>query len=279
MIKKQATLRTRYLNTSDRCQQSLVTSQAEHQQTMTLRNAMHGFRGVRWALSASSSMRKTKGITNTSPKAQKDNHASPMGPGPSLVEILPGNSYIPVVGVHTTLLLFSGLFLPRTTFLRDIAGVQIDPTQHSSLDRPQHPFLEPLTSSPLSTLVYICVGATVLQGWWAGYVRDWWSLSVIEGSENEKRLEKAIIDRQKIEVRFTTYTLPPTFNSVNQAFTNAWLATFVASAIIHGLLVLFGAPLTWLVISPKCLCNNIERISVRSGIHLAPSASRSCSPS
>ncbi|KAF9452115.1 hypothetical protein P691DRAFT_661617 [Macrolepiota fuliginosa MF-IS2] len=145
----------------------------------------------------------------------------------SLIEIFPGNSYIPVVGVHTTLLLFSGLFLPRTTFLKDIAGVQIDPAQSSSLDRPQHSFLEPLTINPLSTLVYVCLGAAVLQGWWAGYMRDWWSLSILEGSESEKRLEKAITDRQKIK-----------------AFAHAWLATLTASIIFHGLLVLFGAPFT-----------------------------------
>ncbi len=117
------------------------------------------------------------------------------------MEIFPGNSYIPVVGVHTTLLLFSGLFLPRTTFLQDINYVQTDSPQMSSADHPQHPFLDLLTLNPLATLIYICLGAAVLQSWWAGYVRDWWSLSIVEGSENEKRLEKAVIDRQKIRVR------------------------------------------------------------------------------
>ncbi|KXN83813.1 Phosphatidylinositol-glycan biosynthesis class F protein [Leucoagaricus sp. SymC.cos] len=141
------------------------------------------------------------------------------------MEILPGNWYIPVVGVHTTLLLFSGLFLPRTTFLQDVTGVRVDPAQLSSLDRPQHPFLEPLTLNPLTTIIYICSGAAVLQTWWAGYIRNWWSHNNIDDSENEQRLEKTLVDRHKV-----------------QAFIDAWLTTIAGSMILHIVLILFGAP-------------------------------------
>lgn len=148
-------------------------------------------------------MKHTKGTAPQNSKDAKQGDTSSKNPGNSLSEILPGISYIPVVGVHTTLLLFNGFFLPRTTFLQDVTGIQIDPAQYSSLDRPQHPFLEALTNNPLSTLIYICCGVAVLQAWWAGYVRDWWCLTLIDGSQNEKRLEKAMIDRQKIKVCFT----------------------------------------------------------------------------
>lgn len=172
-------------------------------------------------------MRSAKGIA----KASKGGNSPPTTTNSSLlslVEVLPGNSYIPIVGVHTTLLLFNALFLPRTTFLQDIAGLRVDPAQLSSLDRPQHPFLEPLTLNPLTTIVYICLGAAVLQTWWAGYVRDWLSLMTIKGSENEKRLEKAIVNRQK-----------------TKAFVVAWIVTLAASLVIHSVLILFGAPLSW----------------------------------
>lgn len=160
-------------------------------------------------------MKNSKIAAQTKQKSAKDNIVLPEPAWPSLVEILPGDSYIPVVGVHTTLLLFSGLFLPRTTFLQDITYVQADLEQISSTDHPQHPFLEALTLNPLATLVYICLGAAVLQSWWAGYVRDWWSLSIVEGSENEKRLQKAIIDRQKLRVRLRgNHRSPLTSNPV-----------------------------------------------------------------
>jgi len=113
-------------------------------------------------------------------------------PAPSLQkEILPGYSYIPVVGVHATLLAFNALFLPRTTFLQELTGVSVNSAQLSSLDRPQHPFLEPLTLNPLMTTLYICFGAAILQ--------SWWSLVLADGSKNEQ-LEKAFANRRKIKV-------------------------------------------------------------------------------
>jgi len=121
-------------------------------------------------------------------------------PSPSLQkEVLPGNSYIPVVGVHATLLAFNALFLPRTTFLQELTGISVNSAQLSSLDRPRHPFLEPLTLNPLTTTLYICFGAAILQSWWAGYIREWWSLVLADGSKNEQ-LEKAFANRQKIKV-------------------------------------------------------------------------------
>lgn len=150
-------------------------------------------------------MSSAKGI-KSSPRnfsEAKDNIAPAQNLSSSTAQSLPGNSYIPTVGVHTTLLIFNGLFLPRTTFLQDVTGVKVDPAQLSSLDRPQHSFLEPLTLNPSATIVYICIGAAVLQSWWAGYIRDWWSLIQIEGSENEKRIEQAIAKRQKVKVRVT----------------------------------------------------------------------------
>jgi hypothetical protein len=125
--------------------------------------------------------------------------------------------------------------------------VKVDPAQLSSLDRPQHSFLEPLTLNPLATIAYICLGATVLQTWWAGYVRDWWSLSIVDGSgsENEKRLEKAIIDRQKIKVCFPRPNSPiPDFRHNRPGFHDcmacdgrrfhhlSWPVDFVRRAIL-----------------------------------------------
>ncbi|KJA21317.1 hypothetical protein HYPSUDRAFT_140786 [Hypholoma sublateritium FD-334 SS-4] len=134
--------------------------------------------------------------------------------------------YFSVVGVHTTLWVFVAFYLPRTTFLANMAKLESGESQVSSRDRPQHHFLAPLTANPASTLLYICVGGIILQSWWAEWMRDWWLQLGLKGTEEEKRTEKAFHDRQKM----TTSR-------------NAWIATFAASLAIHAILVLFGAPL------------------------------------
>ncbi|KAJ7829401.1 GPI biosynthesis protein family Pig-F-domain-containing protein [Mycena olivaceomarginata] len=138
----------------------------------------------------------------------------------------PFAGYTSVVGVHTTLLAFSTLFLPRTADVFEFLKPQVDPTQITSKDRPQHPFLDALTLSPLSTLAWFCAGAVVLQSWWGGWVRGWWIEFALQSVGLERRIDKARVDERK-------YT----------NLRNAWLATGAASVFFHAVFVLFGAPL------------------------------------
>lgn len=78
--------------------------------------------------------------------------------------------------------------------------------QLSSRDRPQHPFLAPLTLNPTWTLACICVGASIVQSWWAGQIRHWWLDLSIQGTDEEKRMQRAFYDKKKLMVR----VLPPT---------------------------------------------------------------------
>ena len=78
--------------------------------------------------------------------------------------------------------------------------------QLSSRDRPQHPFLAPLTLNPTWTLACICVGASIVQSWWAGQIRHWWLDLSIQGTDEEKRMQRAFHDSKKLMVR----VLPPT---------------------------------------------------------------------
>ena len=115
---------------------------------------------------------------------------------------IPINAYITVVGVHTTLWAFTGLYIPRTTFIDGLTNTKWDFSQQlSSRDRPQHPFLVALTLNPTWTLASICVGAGIVQSWWAGQVRQWWLDLSIQGTEEEKRMEKALYDSKKLRVR------------------------------------------------------------------------------
>ncbi|KDR76870.1 hypothetical protein GALMADRAFT_155582 [Galerina marginata CBS 339.88] len=156
-------------------------------------------------------------------------------------------SYISVVGVHTTLWSFVALYFPRAQFLGGLTGSEWDKTQISSRDRPQHPFLEALTVNPTSTLLYICIGAVVLQSWWAGWIRDWWLRLGVRGTEDERRTEIAFLDRQKLSISLF-----------------AWAATLAASVMVHCILVLFGAPITSLCLKTYLLALLISIMTVYS---------------
>ncbi|KAJ7704504.1 GPI biosynthesis protein family Pig-F-domain-containing protein [Mycena rosella] len=135
----------------------------------------------------------------------------------------PFASYTSVVGVHTTLLAFATLFLPRTT---EFLAPLVDSSTLTSKDRPQHPFLDALTLNPAVTLACICVGAAVLQSWWGGWVRAWGIDFALQSSSLERQIDRARLDARK----FTTLG-------------NAWVTTAAASLFFHFILVFFGAPL------------------------------------
>jgi len=118
---------------------------------------------------------------------------------PESLGFFPFAQYTSVVGVHIILLLFTTLFLPRTTFLLTDA----QPTQTSSRDRPQHPFLEPLTTNPLLTVTYICAGASTLQLWWCSWIRKWWMefTSTPQALDDKMRLESKTIYQRTYAVR------------------------------------------------------------------------------
>ena len=85
---------------------------------------------------------------------------------------LPLFSYAATVGVHSSLLLFTALFLPRTSLLifNDTSNFPfLQPA--SSLDRPQPEFLEALTASPPLTLAWLCTGTFLISVSWGGRIR------------------------------------------------------------------------------------------------------------
>ena len=116
-------------------------------------------------------------------------------------DAIPINSYIAVVGVHISLWTFTALYLPRSTLTNN---TEWDSSQQfSSRDRPQHPFLVALTQNPTWTLACICLGAGLVQSWWAGQVRRWWLDLFIQGTQEEKRIQWAFHDSKKLTVRTT----------------------------------------------------------------------------
>lgn len=117
----------------------------------------------------------------------KKQHAAEANQAPGRLSL---SVYISMVGVHTTLLTFSGLFLPKTAILQELAHYDADSTVISSLDRPQSPFLDDLTRSPTVTLFSLCVGAFIIQTWWADWLKRSWINTVTHASLEDNIREK-----------------------------------------------------------------------------------------
>ena len=85
---------------------------------------------------------------------------------------LPLFSYATTVGIHSSLLLFTALFLPRTSLVvfGDTSNFPFLQSA-SSLDRPQPEFFEALTASPPLTLAWLCAGVFLISVSWGGRIR------------------------------------------------------------------------------------------------------------
>lgn len=85
---------------------------------------------------------------------------------------LPLFSHAATVGIHSSLLLFSALFLPRSSLavFNDTSNFPLRQPA-SSLDRPQPEFLEVLTASPPLTLAWLCAGVFLISFSWGGRIR------------------------------------------------------------------------------------------------------------
>lgn len=88
----------------------------------------------------------------------------------------PLSSYLSLHLLFSTYLLFSFILLPRSDSL--IGDSQSSsygtPVQKVSTDRPEHPFLTPITNDPLKTMTWTAIGVTVTVVWWGGHLRSWW---------------------------------------------------------------------------------------------------------
>ncbi|KAJ7584997.1 GPI biosynthesis protein family Pig-F-domain-containing protein [Mycena floridula] len=158
--------------------------------------------------------------------AKKKAGVAPVAPAPVPVApapvFFPFARYCSIVGVHTTLLLFTALYLPRTALLLELT----QPIAMTSKDRPQDPFLDALTANPLVTVLSISSGVTVLQGWWGGWIRSWsLDFRLASTAEGNKQVEKANLNAAKL-----------------RTLRDAWLNTAAVAAIFTAIISLFGAP-------------------------------------
>jgi len=144
--------------------------------------------------------------------------------------------YTSVVGVHTTLVAFTALFLPQTSHLL------WPPEATTVTDHPQSQFLDAITDSPVITLAWIVVGLVVLQTWWAGWVRQWCFEYTSRGTSDEIKLEKYRFQQGRFAVRLLHKSSYLKFSLVSQKLGRAASFTACVALVFHAIIVLFGAP-------------------------------------
>lgn len=117
--------------------------------------------------------------------------------GVPLKTFFPYARYTSVVGVHTSLVAFTALFLPQTSRLFWQPETQ-------TTDHPQSEFLDVITDSPAITLAWIVAGLLVLQPWWAGWIRQWCFEYTARGTADEIMLERHRFQQGRFSVRRST---------------------------------------------------------------------------
>ncbi|CCM01984.1 uncharacterized protein FIBRA_04058 [Fibroporia radiculosa] len=172
-------------------------------------------------------------------------------------EFFPFARYISATGVHACLLAFTALVLPRTSpsFVAHFA-----PSWHQNAEPADFSLqgtLSLLTRSPVRTVLWTCVGAAVLQAWWASCLQEWLLESrmqkrgVTDAAEKPKqKLDKRASGRRQLET-----------------LKNASLTTLVAHPVQTYSLALLLALLTaWTpayVYGPPSLGTSTEALVIR----------------
>ncbi|TFK52846.1 PIG-F-domain-containing protein [Heliocybe sulcata] len=186
------------------------------------------------------SSRKAKALRAS--EIQKKIEATKLSETPPPAEVpnfealsFPYAPYTGLVGIHTSLLAFTALYLPRSslhipTALYNAYYQISDPYDSTVLSQPKSDIsgtsiIASLTTSPVQTLAWTVVGVAVLQAWWGGWVKQWALRAREDGSEGERKAQRRELEKDK---------------DLNQAF----LATGTTSVLFFATLILFGAPLT-----------------------------------
>lgn len=105
------------------------------------------------------------------PRPSDKSEASLSQPTESDAQQFPHAQYISVLGTYAVLVCFAAVALPPSS---KWLGFQPIP-QATSIDRPQHPLLNPITAHPTGTVITVSIGVFVITIWWAGWMRLWWT--------------------------------------------------------------------------------------------------------
>ncbi|OXM78977.1 phosphatidylinositol glycan, class F [Cryptococcus neoformans Bt63] len=139
---------------------------------------------------------------------------------------LPLPEYFTLLIYLAILLIAAFISLPHSTSYFLSAPL----AQSSSADRPEHPFLTPITSRPLITMAWDVIGVGMIMFWWGGKMKGWW-----EGKSAAKKEE--VVGESDMEERTSRTT------KMFTRFKEAGMATAGMAGVYYLFLSLMGAPL------------------------------------
>ncbi|WVQ79352.1 hypothetical protein IAT38_001449 [Cryptococcus sp. DSM 104549] len=144
----------------------------------------------------------------------------------------PLHEYFPLLIYLSFILLLSFITLPHSTAFLFPSPL----TQSSSADRPEHPFLTPITARPLVTMLWDVLGMGVCMGWWGGRMKGWW-----EGSGKGKGAgavgERGLVGENELEERRVRG------EKNMKRLINAGATTLAGVPVFYVVLTVMGAPL------------------------------------
>lgn len=170
------------------------------------------------------------------PSTPDDNSAATELELVSLPNALP-KQYPPLILIHAILLAAALLLLPQTP----IPNLPLPPPARG-LDKPQHPFLAPITARPVLTLVWASLGAGLLVPWWAGSLRRWAHDGTLGSRSAQQRLAGDPHKRRVRPVLPSVSVRPVLLTLSHKDIRNACVFTAYAALALHVVIVLFGAP-------------------------------------
>jgi len=170
------------------------------------------------------------------PRSKRKPKALPQQTKSNEPQNFPFAQYISVLGTYVVLVCFAALALPPSA---KWLGFQPIP-QATSLDRPQHPLLNPITANPAGTVIMVSMGVFVITIWWAGWMRLWWA--------QEKHLTR--IENNTLRAQEKIFVCRPRYiNFISaddghlQKMRSASILTLLGGCVYYVVLILFGAPL------------------------------------
>lgn len=109
-------------------------------------------------------------------------------------------------------------------------------SQTISADRPEHPFLTPVTSQPTYTMLWLVLGVWVSVAWWSKHLASWWDREKTKG--NSAQVDEA---KKDVLAEIEANRVKP-FLIVKKTAT-ALAVSFGASILIYAVIILLGAPM------------------------------------
>lgn len=94
---------------------------------------------------------------------------------PAAASVLPLKDYFGSLAYLFFLLASCIILLPRSTdYFYAMAAIERPTQQATSADRPEPPFLTPITAHPAATAAWCAAGVGITMMWWSGKMARWW---------------------------------------------------------------------------------------------------------